>query len=199
LIVAFALVLLIACANVANMMLARGTARSREVAIRLALGGSRADILRQLLVEGLLLALAGGTAGLALAFWCTGALVRSMSRLAPLDIVYTAGPDVRVLFATIGFCTLSTIVFALGPAWNLSRRNLVADLKTGNRSDFQPGRLRGVFSRRNLLVMGQISLSLMLLSAAGLFIRSSIQAARLEPGFQTQGELIAEVDASLAG
>ncbi len=194
-----AVVLLIASLNVANMMLAHGTARSREVAIRLALGGSRADILRQLLVEGLLLALAGGTAGLALAFWSTGALVRSMSRLAPLDIVYSAGPDVRVLFATIGFCTLSTIVFALGPAWNLSRRNLVADLKTGNRSDFQPGRLRGVFSRRNLLVMGQISLSLMLLSAAGLFIRSSIQAARLEPGFQTQGELIAEVDASLAG
>ena len=194
-----AVVLLIASLNVANMMLARGTARRREVAIRLAMGGSRADILRQLLVEGLLLALAGGAAGLALAFWCTGALVRSMAHLAPLDIVYTAGPDVRVLLATIGFCMLSTIVFALGPAWNLSRRNLVADLKSGDRSDFQPGRLRGVFSRRNLLVMGQISLSLMLLSAAGLFIRSSVQAARLEPGFQVHGEILAEVDASLAG
>jgi predicted permease len=169
-----AVVLLIASLNVANMMLARGTTRRREVAIRLALGGSRADILRQLLVEGLLLALAGGAGGLALAFWCTGALVHSMARLAPLDIVYTAGPDIRVLFATIGFCVLSTILFALGPAWNLSRRNLVADLKSGDRSDFQPGRFRGIFSRRNLLVMGQISLSLMLLSAAGLFIRSSV-------------------------
>jgi predicted permease len=194
-----AVVLLIASLNVANMMLARGTARRREVAIRLALGSGRADILRQLLVEGLLLALAGGAAGLALAFWCTGALVRSMAHLAPLDIVYTAGPDVRVLLATIGFCALSTIVFGLGPGWNLSRRNLVADLKSGDRSDFQPGRFRGVFSRRNLLVMGQISLSLMLLSAAGLFIRSSVQAARLEPGFQVQGEILAEVDASLAG
>jgi len=183
-----AVVLLIASLNVANMMLARGTARRREVAIRLALGGGRADILRQLLVEGLLLALAGGAAGLALAFWCTGALVRSMAHLAPLDIVYTAGPDVRVLLATIGFCVLSTIVFGLGPAWNLSRRNLVADLKSGDRSDFQPGRFRGVFSRRNLLVMGQISLSLMLLSAAGLFIRSSVQAARLEPGFRVQAK-----------
>ena len=193
-----AVVLLIASLNVANMMLARGTTRRREVAVRLALGGSGADILRQLLVEGLLLALVGGAAGLALAFWCTGALVHSMARLAPLDIVYTAGPDVRVLFATIGFCVLSTILFALGPAWNLSRRNLVADLKTGDRSDFQPGRFRGIFARRNLLVIGQISLSLMLLSAAGLFIRSSVQAARLEPGFRVQGEVLAEVDASLA-
>jgi predicted permease len=194
-----AVVLLIASLNVANMILARGTTRRREVAIRLALGGSRADILRQLLVEGLLLALAGGVAGLALAFWCTGALVHSMARLAPLDIVYTAGPDVRVLLATVGFCVLSTIVFGLGPAWNLSQRNLVADLKTGDRSDFQPGRFRGVLSRRNLLVIGQISLSLMLLSAAGLFIRSSLQAARLEPGFQVHSEVLAEVDAGLAG
>ena len=74
------------------------------MAIRLALGGSRADILRQLLVEGFLLALAGGAAGLLLAYWSTGALVHSMARLAPLDIVYTAGPDMRVLAATMGFC-----------------------------------------------------------------------------------------------
>ena len=194
-----AIVLLIASLNVANMMLARGTTRRREVAIRLALGGSRADILRQLLVEGLLLALAGGAAGLVLAFWCTGALVRSLAQLAPLDIVYSAGPDVRVLFATMGFCVLSTMVFGLGPAWNLSRRNLVGDIKSGNGSDFRAGRLRGVFARRNLLVMGQISLSLMLLSAAGLFIRSSVQAARVEPGFRVQDEIVAEVDTSLAG
>ncbi len=97
-------VLLIASLNVANMMLARGTTRGKEVAIRLALGGSRADIVRQLLAEGLLLALAGGAAGLLVAYWSTGALVRSMARLAPLDFVYNAGPDVRVLAATIGFC-----------------------------------------------------------------------------------------------
>ena len=193
------IVLLIASLNVANMMLARGTTRRREVAIRLALGASRADILRQLLVEGLLLALVGGAAGLALAFWGTGGLVRSMAQLVPLDILYSATPDLRVLLATIGFCVLSTIVFGLGPAWNLSRRNLVGDLKSGDRSDFQPGRFRGVFSRRNLLVMGQISLSLMLLSAAGLFVRSSVQAARMEPGFRVHGEILAEVDASLAG
>jgi putative ABC transport system permease protein len=192
-------VLLIASLNVANMMLARGTTRGKEIAIRLALGGGRADILRQLLAEGFLLALAGGAAGLLVAYWSTSALVRSMARLAPLDIVYSAGPDMRVLAATIGFCLLSTILFGLGPAWNLSRRSLFAGLKIGERADDAAGRRRGVFSRRNLLVMGQIALSLMLLSAAGSFIRSSVRAARVEPGFRTSGEIVAEVDASLAG
>lgn len=192
-------VLLIASLNVANMMLARGTTRGKEVAIRLALGGSRADIVRQLLVEGFLLALAGGVAGLAVAYWSTGALVRSMARLAPIDLVYSAGPDTRVLFATIGFCVLSTILFGLGPAWNLAGWNLFAGLKIGDRADFQANRRRGIFARRNVLVMGQISLSLMLLSAAGLFIRSSVQAAHVEPGFRVSGEMLAEVDAGLAG
>ena len=192
-------VLLIASLNVANMMLARGTARGKEIAIRLALGGSRAAILRQLLAEGFLLALAGGAAGIAIAYWSTDALVRSMSRLAPVDIVFAAGPDIRVLFATLGFCFLSTMLFGLGPAWNLSGRSLFASLKIGERADFAVGRHRGVFARRNLLVMGQIALSLMLLSAAGLFIRSAVQAARVEPGFRISGEMLAEVDASLAG
>ncbi|HEV2421072.1 MAG TPA: ABC transporter permease [Candidatus Acidoferrales bacterium] len=192
-------VLLIASLNVANMMLARGTTRGKEIAIRLALGASRADILRQLLVEGFLLALAGGVAGLAISYWSTDALVHSMSRLAPIDLVYSAGPDMRVLVATIGFCVLSTVLFGLGPAWNLSGWNLSAGLKVGNRADFQCGRGRAIFSRRNLLVMGQVSLSLMLLSAAGLFVRSSVQAARVEPGFRVSGQILAEVDASLEG
>jgi predicted permease len=192
-------VLLIASLNVANMMLARGTTRGKEIAIRLALGGSRADILRQLLAEGFLLALAGGAAGLLVAYLSTGALVQSMTRIAPVDLVYSAGPDIRVLAATIGFCVLSTVLFGLGPAWNLSRRSLFAGLKIGERADDAAGRRRGVFSRRNLLVMGQVALSLMLLSAAGLFIRSSVRAARVEPGFRTSGEIVAEVDANLAG
>jgi predicted permease len=192
-------VLLIASLNVANMMLARGTTRGKEIAIRLALGGSRADIVRQLLIEGFLLALAGGVAGLAVAYWSTSALVHSMARLAPIDLVYSAGPDTRVLFATIGFCVLSTILFGLGPAWNLAGWNLFAGLKIGDRADFHANRRRGIFARRNLLVMSQIALSLVLLSAAGLFIRSSVRAARVEPGFRVSGEMLAEVDGSLAG
>jgi predicted permease len=193
------IVLLIASLNVANMMLARGTTRGKEIAIRLALGGSRTQIVRQLLVEGFVLALAGGGVGMAVAYWSTGALVRSMARLAPLDIVYAAGPDSRVLFATIGFCVLSTVLFGLGPAWNLSGRSLFNSLKIGDRTDIATSGRRGIFSRRNLLVMAQIALSLMLLSAAGLFIRSSVEAGRVEPGFRMSGEIIAEVDASLAG
>jgi len=192
-------VLLIASLNVANMMLARGTTRGKEIAIRLALGGSRGQIVRQLLVEGFLLALAGGAAGMVAAYWSTGVLVRSMARLAPLDIVYAAGPDIRVLFATIGFCVLSTVLFGLGPAWNISGRSLFTSLKVGARTDIATSGRSGIYSRRNLLVIAQISLSLMLLSAAGLFIRSSVEAGRVEPGFRMSGELIAEVDASLAG
>jgi predicted permease len=193
-----AVVLLIASLNVANMMLARGAVRRKEIAIRLALGGGRRAIMRQLSTEGLLLALPGGAAGLALAYWSTTLLIKSMSRLAPLDLVYHAGPDVRVLAATIGLCLLSTMVFGLWPAWNLSRPNLVTDLKEGDH-DLPGGKRRRLLSRRNLLVIAQVSLSLMLLTAAGLFMRSASRTAGVQPGFRMEGVAVVEVDASLAG
>jgi predicted permease len=191
-----AVVLLIASLNVANMMLARGAARRKEIAIRLALGGGRRDILRQLLSESLLLALMGGIAGLFIAWWSTSLLVNSMARLAPLDLVYSAAPDPRVLAATFGFCLLSTLLFGVGPAWNLSRPDLVTDLKDGERA----GRAgRRLFSRGNLLVIGQICLSLTLLTAAGLFTRSAMRAANVAPGFRVANSIVIELDASLAG
>ena len=107
------MVLLIASLNVANMMLARGAARRKEIAIRLALGGARGDIVRQLLVESLVLALAGGAAGLFIAWSGTRVLVGSMARLAPLDLVYSGTPDLRVLAATFAFCLFSTLLFGL--------------------------------------------------------------------------------------
>ncbi|HEY2016339.1 MAG TPA: ABC transporter permease [Bryobacteraceae bacterium] len=192
-------VLLIASLNVANMMLARANARSKEIAIRLALGGSRGVILRQLFTEGLVLALLGGAAGLALSFWGTAALVRSLTLLAPIDLVYSAGPDLRVLLATMGFSVLSTLVFSLGPAWRLGRQSILPSLKDGQAADVDGIRPRRLFARRNVLVMSQIALSLMLLTAAGLFIRSSIEVARVEPGFRMDHELLVEVDPSLAG
>ena len=166
-------VLLIASLNVANMMLARGAARRKEIAIRLALGGARRQILRQLFTEGLVLAIAGGAAGLLVAYWSTGALVRSLARLAPLDIVYAAGPDLRVLAATMVFCLLSTLLFGLAPALNLSKPNVVSGLKDGEHEDIATGKRRRLFSRRNVLVMSQVALSLVLLTSAGLFIRSA--------------------------
>jgi predicted permease len=191
-----AVVLLIASLNVANMMLARGAARRKEIAIRLALGGGRRDIVRQLLAESLMLALMGGAAGLFLAWWSTGVLVSSMARLAPLDLVYSATPDPRVLAATFGFCLFSTLLFGVGPAWNLSRPDLVTDLKDGERAGSGGKRL---FSRGNLLVMGQICLSLTLLTAAGLFTRSALRAAGVAPGFRIANTIVIELDPSLAG
>jgi predicted lysophospholipase L1 biosynthesis ABC-type transport system permease subunit len=192
-------VLLIASLNVANMMPALGAARRKEIAIRLALGGARGMILRQLFAEGLVLALAGGAAGLLLTCWSTSVLVHSLDRLAPIDFVYTAGPDLRVLAATMGFCLFSTLLFGLAPAWNLSRPNVVSSLKDGEHEDITSGNWHRLFARRNVLVMSQVSLSLALLTAAGLFIRSAERAANVEPGFRLDNGVLVEVDPSLAG
>jgi len=124
--------------------------------------------------------------------------MKSMGSLLPLDIIYRSAPDLRVLGATILFCVLSTILFAVWPAWNLSRPNLVTDLKDGDHA-LSAGKPPRLFSRRNLLVIGQVSLSLMLLTAAGLFLRSASRAAGVQPGFRMDGIALAELDASLAG
>src|SRR6185295_6704851 len=194
-----AIVLLIASLNVANMILARGNARRREMAVRLALGAGRASILGQVFTEGLVLAVLGGAAGLFVAWASTTVLVRSLAGIAPIDLVLHTGPDPRVLAATLGFCLLSTVLFSLGPAWNLSRPNVTSQLKSEEPSGGPGGKPRRLLSRRNLLVIGQLSLSLMLLSTAGLFIRSAVKAARIDPGFRMDGGVIVEVDPGLAG
>ena len=191
-------VLLIACLNLANMLLARGTARRREFAIRLAVGGGRMRILRQLLIEGLLLSFLGGAVGLALAYWGSSLLMASMRALIPLDLVYHSGPDVRVLGAMLGFCVLSTLISGLGPAWKLSRPDVVADLKEHAGEDTGASR-RWILSRRNLLVIAQLALSLALLAAAGLFVRGALKAANVDPGFDMDNGIIVELDPSLAG
>ena len=178
-------VLLIASLNLANMMMAKGTARRKEIAIRLAIGGSRRRIVRQLVTEGMLLAILGGAAGLLVATWSTRLLIQSMSRLVPLDIVYDAAPDVRVLGCTLFFCVLSTVVFALFPAWKLSKPEVWVDLKKNTGEDAAGGRRR-LFSRGNMLVMAQLSLSLVMLTAAGLFVHSAVRAANIQPGFSLE-------------
>jgi predicted permease len=195
------IVLLIASLNVANMMLARGAARRKEIAIRLALGGTARSIRAQLFTEGLLLATLGGAAGLVVSYWSTALLMRSIERIAPLDLGlnYNAAPDQRVLAVTMGLCLLSTVLFSLVPAMNLSRPNLVSDIKSGEQDVFDGGKPRRLWSKRNLLVMGQLALSLMLLCTAGLFIRSSVESLQADTGFRVERNLLVEMDPSLAG
>ena len=190
-------VLLVACLNLANMLLARGTARRKEIAIRLALGGSRSRIVRQLLTEGLVLALLGGIGGLVLGLWSSDLLVGSLRQLMPLDIVWLSGPKPSILAATFGFCLLGTLAFALGPALKLSRSSVVGDLKQQAGEDVV--RRRWKFLPRHPLVVMQIAFSLMLLTAAGLFIRGANKAASVDTGLKPGASFILETDASLAG
>jgi predicted permease len=192
-----AIVLLVACLNLANMLLARGTARRKEIALRLALGGSRWRIVRQLLTEGLLLALLGGVGGLMLGIWCSGLLARSLSSLMPLDVVWNGGPSLPVLAVTFGFCLLGTVCFALGPAMKLSRSSVIEDLKEHAGEDVVRRRWR--FLPRNPLVVAQIAFSLALLTAAALFIRGANKAATFETRLHAEKDLLLEVDASLSG
>jgi predicted permease len=190
-------VLLVACLNLANMLLARGTARRKEIAIRLALGGSRWRIVRQLLTEGFALAVLGGVGGLILGLWSSDLLVGSMRKLMPLDIVWLTGPNPAILAATFGFCLLGTLMFALGPALKISRSAVVMDLKEHAGEDVVNHRWK--FLPRNPLVVVQIAFSLALITAAALFIRGAGKAASVDTGLKPGASYILEVDASLAG
>ncbi|MFL6568030.1 MAG: ABC transporter permease, partial [Chthoniobacterales bacterium] len=193
-------VLLIASLNLANMLLARGTARSKEIALRLAIGASRWRIVRQLLCEGLLLALLGGIAGLAVSVWCNTLLLRSFSALLgamSFSFAVDLKPDVLVLTVTFLFCAFATLLFSLGPALKATRADLVNDLKQQVGEPACTGRLSRFFAPRHISVMAQIALSLMLLFSAGLFLRGAVAASGLNPGFDPKGDLVTEMDFSL--
>jgi predicted permease len=190
-------VLLVACLNLANMLLARGTTRRKEIAIRLALGGSRSRIVRQLLTEGFLLALLGGVGGLLLGLWSSDLLVASLSRILPMDVVWLSGPNPMILGATLVFCTVGTICFGLGPALKLSRAAVIEDLK--QQAGEEMHRPRWKFLPRNPLVVVQIAFSLALVTAAALFLRGAVNAAAVETGFKAKNVFLVEVDASLGG
>lgn len=189
------IVLVIACLNIANMLLARAAARSREVAVRLALGAKRSRIVRQLLTESLMLAIAGAALGLLLSYVATRALALSLIAVLPLNVTFNPSPDAAVLLATSGFAALATLVFGLGPALKLSRRDLVTDLKDLGGSGGAVGRR---FGARNLMVVGQVALSLALLTSGGIFARAAIKATGANPGYGYGRLLLASVDPSLA-
>jgi predicted permease len=190
-------VLLVACLNLANMLLARGTARRKEIAIRLALGGTRWRIVRQLLSEGFVLALLGGVGGLILGLWSSDLLIGSMRKFMPFEIVWSTGANPAILAATFGFCLLGTLMFALGPAIKISRSAVITDLKEHAGEDVM--RRRWKFLPRNPLVVVQIAFSLALLTAAALFVRGAGKAASVDSGLKPGASYLLEVDASLAG
>jgi predicted permease len=190
------LVLLVTCLNLINMLLARGSARRKEIAIRLALGGGRGRIVRQLLTEGLVLSLAGGAGGLVLGLWSSSLLAASLGAHMPVPLFFRGGPDPAIFAATLAFCALATVFFALGPALKLSRGNVIRDLKEQAGEDAAPRRR---WLPRNPLVVAQIALSLGLLTAAGLFIRGALKAGSVETGFKADDTVLVEVDASLGG
>ncbi len=190
-------VLLVACLNLANMLLARGTARRKEIAIRLALGSSRGRIVRQLLTEGFVLALLGGIGGLIFGLWSVDFLAASFSKIAPFEVDWLGDPNPAILGATLGFCVVGTLGFALGPALKLSRTNVLGDLKQHAAEDAHRRRWR--FLPRNPLIVLQIGFSLALLTAAALFIRSATKAAAIESGLHADNTFLVETDASLGG
>jgi predicted permease len=191
-------VLLIACLNLANMLLARGSTRRKEIAIRLAVGGARRRVIRQMLTESFLLALAGSAAGLLMAFWSTRLLFSTLAPILPLTITFDPTPDATVLLAATVLAIVATIVFGIGPAFRSSRVDIVDDLKGSAAAVGQAGTRFGM-TGRNALVVGQIALSLTLLCTGGLFARAALAAAAANPGFSYDQMAYASIDAAMAG
>ena len=175
------LVLFIACANIANLLLARATSRQREIAIRLAMGASRNRLLRQLLIESTLLALLGGLVGLAVASWGKGKLWALSAPFLPFSLDLKL--DMKVLLFTLGLSVLTGLLFGLAPAIQASRPSLVPGLKEQEGGAQRFNRRFGVGS---VLVVAQVALCLVSLILSGLFLRSLNQMQRTDPGFETE-------------
>ncbi len=186
---AVGLVLLIACANIANLLLARASRRRREIALRISLGASRAQLIRHLLTESLVLAVLGAGAGLLLAQWLTGAAgaVRLPMLRGPIRL--DSGLDARVLGFTGLLVVVTGVAFGLVPAVRASRPDLVAELK--GEATAARGRW---FSLRNTLVVAQVAVSLLLLVGAGLFLRSLGRAEAVDPGFDPANTVLMTFD-----
>jgi predicted permease len=187
------LVLLVACANVANLMLARAAARAKEIGIRLAIGAGRGRIVRQLLTESVLLALLGGVLGWVLAYAGTVVVSASVPPF-PFEIVLEVAPDAYVLKWMLGVSLLTGVIFGLAPALLASRPDLVAVIK-GDAASQTSGKRR--WNLRGVLVVAQVTISIIVLICAGLFLRSMNRALQLDPGFRTENLATMMLDPSL--
>jgi len=194
LLVASASILLIACANVANLLLARSTARQREMAVRLALGAGRGRIVRQLLTESILLGVIGGAGGVILAY-CLGDVLIALLPPTPFPITLNPQPDWRVLIFSFVVAVLSGVIFGLAPALQMARWNLNQGLR--ERASTGGGAVTRL-NLRSLLVVAQIAVSLLLLIGSGLFLKSFYEAQAINPGFRTDNLNLVTINPVLA-
>ncbi|HEX3528030.1 MAG TPA: ABC transporter permease [Thermoanaerobaculia bacterium] len=189
------LVLLIACSNVANLLLVRASERRKEIAIRLAIGAGRGRLIRQLLTESVMLALMGGALGLLFALWTARLIVAFKPPLAiPLSL--DVALDVKVLAFTMGLALLTGLICGVAPALQASKPDLVGTLRDDSAG---PGRRYRRLGLRNLLVITQVAISTVLLVGAGLFLRSLGQASSIDPGFTLRKGVAAQLLVGLGG
>jgi predicted permease len=188
------LVLIVCCANLANLLLARATARRRELAVRLALGGGRGRLVRQLLTEGAVLASLGGAAGVVLALWATDALGAFQPPL-PVPVSLEFPLDHRILLFTLLVSAATVLLSALAPALRATR----LDAATGLRDELSAGTAGRRFGLRDALVVGQVAVSLVVLAVAGLFLTSLRNATSLDPGFRAEGLALLRVELGIQG
>jgi predicted permease len=192
---AVGLLLLIACSNVATLLLARARFRKHEMAARLVLGARKLRLMQQLITESVLLALAGGVLGIALAFWASGSLMAVMTRMGS-PIVLSVRPDLRVLGFTLAISVLTAILFGLIPAWQLLRTDLCFGLAPNMRG---AGKSAGRSYTTKALIALQVAASLVLMVGAGLLVRSLQNLKNVYPGFGTDNVLLFDVNARLLG
>src|ERR1051326_8810523 len=200
LMMAVGIVLLIACANVAGLLLSRATARQKEIAVRLALGAGRRRVVQQLLTESVCLSLAGGALGILFAIWGTHAIVKLFASSSDAPFGFSPGIDGRVLLFTFAAAVLTGIIFGLAPAFRGTRVNLTPALKQGTGSSAAEGRSgRRWFSLGNGLVIGQVALAMVVLVGAGLLVRTLQNLRSVDPGFDTRNLLTFGLDPTLIG
>jgi predicted permease len=200
LMLAVGIILLIACANVAGLMLARAAARQKEMAVRLALGAGRSRVVRQLLTESVMLSVLGGALGILFAYWGAHAIISFVSSNQTRPLGFATGVDLRVLGFTVTISLLTGILFGVAPTFRSARVDLTPALKEGERSSANSGHAgRKWFSIGNALVVAQVALAIVVLVGAGLLVRTLQNLRSIDVGFDSHNILVFGIDPTLIG